>query len=97
MVEGTLPGPNVQLCGEAGGSIATTLPTCELGATLDASRFSATNSTYEITDDGSDDGTYEVVFTADYGFRFPGGGTTLTVDGELEERRCEPPCAPWPC
>ncbi|KRF33235.1 hypothetical protein, partial [Yonghaparkia sp. Soil809] len=45
--------------------------------------FGGDNSTYVIVDDGSEDGTYEVVFTAEDGFEFAGGETELTFTGTL--------------
>jgi len=60
--------------------------TCELGESLDVEGIDAENATWVVVDDGSESGTYEVVFTADAGYRFPGDQLTLTVTDELADR-----------
>ncbi|KQV25960.1 hypothetical protein [Yonghaparkia sp. Root332] len=60
--------------------------TCELGESLDVEGIDAENATWVVVDDGSESGTYEVLFTADEGYRFADDQTTLTVSGELADR-----------
>jgi len=85
-VTGELAGPNSELCLEATGSVPLIDPTCELGASVDLANISGVNATYEVIDDGSTDGSYEVLFTASAGYRFAGNQQTLTVSGDLAER-----------
>jgi len=85
--EGELQGPDTSLCQEPGvatASIDLTDPTCELGETLNEDGFEYSNASVEVVDNGSEDGTYEVVFTADEGYEFEGGLTELVFEGELQ-------------
>jgi len=82
-VTGELADRDPALCGLATASVPVIAPTCELGASLDVDGIEAENATWDVIDDGSESGTYEVEFTADEGYRFPGDQTTLTVSDEL--------------
>jgi hypothetical protein len=80
---GTLAGPDESLCEEPGlatASIDLTDPNCFDGEMLNEDGFDYENATYEIFYDGAD---FEVVFTADEGFEFENGMTTMTFTGTL--------------
>ena len=68
---------------EATAAIDLTDPTCESDQSLDEEGFDYTNSSYVIVDDGSEDGTFEVVFTADEGYEFEGGLAEVTFADTL--------------
>ncbi|MDO8337190.1 MAG: hypothetical protein Q7T15_02910, partial [Microcella sp.] len=85
-VSGELADRDPLLCEEATGTVPLIDPTCELGASVDLENISGVNATFEVIDDGSESGSYEVEFTALEGFRFAGDQTTLTISGELADR-----------
>ncbi|MDO8337294.1 MAG: hypothetical protein Q7T15_03460, partial [Microcella sp.] len=90
-VTGDLAGPNTELCLEAVAAIAVTDADCFFDSTLDEDGFTSENAEYEITVYNAETREYEVVFTADYGYRFDTSldgvsedGTTRTFSGTLE-------------
>jgi len=75
-----------ELCDVATASVPLLDATCELGQRVDLENISGVNASFEVIDDGSYDGSYEVLFTADEGARFAGDLVTISVTGDLADR-----------
>ncbi len=83
-VTGELAGPDTELCLEAIAAIAVTDADCFFDSVLDEEGFTAENAEFEVTVYNVETREYEVVFTADYGYRFDTSLAGVSEDGRTQ-------------